>query len=131
MAILKVAKYLLSGAIGISVNLGLYHILIAYGDFHYLAGSIVAVSCSTIIGFLLQKYWTFEDRNHQMLHTQFGLYVSLAILNIALNTLIVYALVSFIGAYYLFAQATAAAFVALWSFFIYREVIFRSRQIAQ
>lgn len=126
MGTARVAKYLVTGLIGMSVNLGLYRALVEYVHVHYLTGSIIAVSCSTIVGFLLQKYWTFGERTHERVHTQFALYIGVALLNIGLNTFIVYLLAGKLGVYYLLAQAIAAAFVAFWSFFVYRSIIFAS-----
>lgn len=128
MDIARIVKYLMTGGIGITVNLGLYHVLVAYAHMHYLAGSIVAVSCSTVVGFLLQKFWTFEERTTDTAHTQFALYTILAVCNIGLNTLIVYALAGLMHVHYLAAQGFAAAVVAVWSYFLYREVVFKKRE---
>lgn len=122
----RVARYLATGLIGISVNLGLYRVLVEYAHVHYLTGSIIAVSCSTVVGFVLQKYWTFGERTHERVHTQFMLYIVVALANIGLNTFIVYLLAGKLGVYYLVAQAVAAALVAFWSFFVYRSIIFAS-----
>lgn len=123
---MRILKYLISGGIGITVNLLLYRILVTNAHFGYLLGSVVAVSCSTVLGFLLQKFWTFEDRSRERAPVQFGLYACIAAGNIVLNTGIVYPLIKWMGLFYLVAQALAAATVALWSFFLYREFIFKS-----
>lgn len=122
---MRVIRFLTTGGIGITVNLGMYHLLVAYAGVHYLPGSVAAVTCSTIVGFLLQKFWTFREHTTETAHVQFALYTLVAIVNIALNTLIVYLLVDFLSVHYLLAQAAAGGIVALWSFFIYREIIFK------
>lgn len=127
MNTVRITKYLMTGIIGITVNLGLYRILIEYLHVHYLAGSLIAVTCSTIVGFIFQKYWTFEERTHADAPMQFLMYAFVAVVNIGLNTLIVYVLTGLWGAYYLLSQAAGAAAIALWSFFAYREIIFRVR----
>ena len=124
---MRTLRYLVSGSIGLSVNLGLYRALVQFVHAQYLVGSVIAVSVSTIVGFLLQKYWTFEERSHERAPLQFTLYALIAILNIGLNTLVVFILVNTLGAHYLLAQATAAGVVALGSFFVYREVIFKKK----
>lgn len=124
---MRIVKFLITGAIGISVNLGVFHALYVFGV-PYLAGSIAALLVSMVIGFILQKYWTFEDRAPERVHTQFALYAALALGNLALNTGIVYALIGRFGVHYLLAQAVGAATIAVDSFFAYHFFIFRPRQ---
>ena len=121
---MKIVRYLASGVMGITVNLGSLFILVHVFDVHYLAASITAVSISTIVGFLLQKFWTFGERSFSRSRSQFLLYTLVAILNILLNTFIVYVLTGVLGLHYLIGQFVGAAVVAVWSYFIYRHVIF-------
>lgn len=122
---MRVIRFITTGGIGISVNLGLYYLLVHFIGAHYLAGSIIAVTCSTIVGFLLQKFWTFEEKTTDTAHVQFMFYSLVAILNIGLNTLIVYILAGVLTMHYLLAQGAAGGIVAVWSYFIYRELIFK------
>lgn len=121
--IYQAARYLTSGGIGITVNLLTYHLLIRLG-IPYLAGSVCAVSLSTIVGFLLQKFWTFQNRAPGAVRRQFLLYVGIALGNIGLNTAVVFLLVSRFDSPPLFAQAAAAALVAVTSFTLYRTYVF-------
>jgi putative flippase GtrA len=120
----RVLKYLASGGMGIVVNLGTLHLLADVVGLYYLLSSFLAVSFSTVVGFLLQKFWTFEARGSGGTAGQFGLYVAVAVMNIALNTLIVYVLVDHLGFHHLLAQFIGAGLVAVSSFIIYKKVIF-------
>jgi putative flippase GtrA len=124
---MRILKFLIAGGIGVSINLGFFHVLYVLGV-PYLLGSIIAVLLSMVVGFLLQKYWTFEDRLAQRIPAQFTQYAGLALGNLAINTGIVYVLIGKLGVYYLFAQAVAAATVATYSFFVYRMVIFKPQE---
>lgn len=124
---MRVLKFLITGAIGISVNLGVFHALYVLGV-PYLAGSIAALFVSMIVGFVLQKYWTFEDHAPERVRAQFALYAALALGNLAINTSIVYVLIGRLGIHYLLAQAIGAAIIAIDSFFAYHFFIFRPRQ---
>lgn len=127
MCAMRVLKFLITGMIGISVNLSVFHALYVLGV-PYLAGSVAGLLISMVIGFLLQKYWTFWERTPERLRAQFALYAALALGNLALNTLIVYTLVGKLGVHYLIAQAIGAAFVAIDSFVTYHTFIFKRRQ---
>jgi putative flippase GtrA len=122
---MRIIKFLITGGIGLSVNLGTFHLLYVSGV-PYLAGSIVAFCIAMIVGFILQKYWTFEEHTVERARTQFMLYAMLALCNLAVNTFIVYILVEYTGAHYLVAQAVGAGSVALVSYFVYRLYIFRA-----
>jgi putative flippase GtrA len=123
---MRIIRYLTSGVVGVSVNLGLYRLLVEYAVTGKIAGSIIAVTCSTVVGFCMQKYWTFGERNLERTHTQFALYALLAGTNICLSTMIVFVLIAFFNIYYLLAQTIAAAVLAGVSFFLYRDLIFKA-----
>jgi putative flippase GtrA len=123
MLSIRVIRFLISGLIGLTVNLGLYRFFTSLGV-HYLAGSALALLLALVVGFVLQKYWTFEDRSHERAHVQLSLYMLVGLGNLAVNSVVVYVLVGIFGVYYLLAQAIGAGTVAIVSFFIYREFIF-------
>lgn len=115
-------KFLITGMIGLSVNLGVYQALFIF-DVPYLVGSIAAFLVAMIAGFILQKYWTFEDRSLERMYSQFTLYAVLAFGNLAINTFVVYRLVER-GIHHLIAQAIGAGLVTFTSYFVYRRYIF-------
>jgi putative flippase GtrA len=120
---MRVLKFLITGTVGLIVNLGVFHALYVFGV-PYLTGSVTAFFIALAIGFILQKYWTFEDHTSEHVHTQFAFYTVLALGNLTFNTGIVYALVDRFGAHYLVAQTIGAGSVALASYFVYRRYIF-------
>lgn len=124
---MRVLKFLTVGAIGISVNLGIFHALYVIGV-PYLIGSVCGLLVAMVIGFLLQKYWTFENYAFESLRVQFVLYAGLALGNLVLNTGIVYVLVGRLGVFYLSAQAMGALVIAVDSYFMYHFYIFRREE---
>ena len=59
---------------------------------------------------------------------QFAIYTGVAIVNLGLDAVVVYTMVHLLLLNEYVAQATAAAIVALWSFFIYKNILFVSRE---
>ena len=121
---MRVLKFLATGAIGVTVNLGTLHLLVLGGMF-YLYASLMAYALATVVGFVLQKFWTFGDRMAGVTRVQFALYVVVTLCNLALNTLVVYVLVDFVHTHYLLAQAIGAGLAAALSFFVYTLYIFK------
>lgn len=116
-------RYLASGGLGLAVNMSMFALLVNISP-HYLIASTAAITISTVVGFILQKYWTFGDRAHARAWWQFLLYGCVALINLSLNAAVVYACVELLALPPLMGQAVGAATVALWSFFAYRHVIF-------
>ena len=54
-------KFCLTGASGVLVNLGSFHLLLVLGLHRYLA-SPIAIELSIISNFLINNHWTFADR---------------------------------------------------------------------
>jgi putative flippase GtrA len=77
----------------------------------------------------MQKYWTFTEKSSTQTGKQFALYVAIAGVNIGANTLIVYILTGLLGLHYLIAQFIGASVVAIWSYFLYRHILFKSKTI--
>ncbi len=122
---MRILKFLATGLIGLSVNLGVFQFLFVLGV-PYLAGSIGGFIFALFVGFLLQKFWTFRELSLNKVNTQFILYGTLALCNLAINTVIVYVLVEHFNTYHLIAQTVGAGLVAIISFFVYKFYIFRA-----
>lgn len=120
---MRALKFLVAGSIGLGVNLGVYYVLYEL-RVPYLMGSIVAFFVAMVVGFVLQKYWTFKDRTSERTHAQFALYAALAFGNLAINTHIVFVLVEHAKVYYLVAQTIGTGSVAIISYFAYTLYIF-------
>jgi len=87
--------------------------------------AIMAFILAFGVSFTLMKFWTFSDSSQEDLHMQIVAYLFVAIINLILNTFLVYAFVEWISLYYIFAQIVASALIAIESFFVYQNFIFR------
>ena len=127
----QVLRFLVTGTIGITVNLSGFYALLNIARAPYLAASVLALSLSTIVGFVLQKYWTFAGKKTVGRETvrQFVLYSAVAILNLGIDALVVYTMVDMCSLNKFLAQASAAAIIALWTFFLYKNILFAARVI--
>jgi len=122
----RVFRYLLSGGIALGTDLALLYLFTNIFGIWYLASAIAAFILAFAVSFLLQKFWTFGDHSREGLHIQLGVYFFVAIVNLALNTLVVYLFVEQGGLHYLVAQIAASALIAVESFFVYQHFIFKT-----
>lgn len=121
----RVARFLISGGTSAVTNLGILFILTHWYDVWYLYSSIIATSAATIVSFVLQKLWTFQNFSTAV-HTQFPLHVTLALVNIVVNTGILYVLVEYFHIWYLVAQIISGILLAFVNYFTYKTYIFRN-----
>ncbi len=124
---LRIVRFIVSGAIATSVNLGSIFVFTHYFDIWYLYSSVIAFGIAFGISFVLQKIWTFQDRSSEHVHTQAALFLFIIILGLGLNTLLLYGLVEFLGIHYLAGQLLSGVCIAVFNFFSYKHVVFIRR----
>lgn len=117
-------KYLVSGGSAAAVSLGTLYLLTEYAHFHYLLSAILAFIVAFFVSFLLQKFWTFQNKGREDMHVQLAAFLLVSLGNLALNTLLIYTFVEVFHLWYLLAAFISGGFIAVESFFIYRYVIF-------
>lgn len=122
----KVFRFLVSGWISTSVDLGLLYIFTDILGIWYVVSSILAFILAFFVSFSLQKFWTFRDHSRAGMHAQAGIYFFIAGCNLAINTFLVYFGVDMLGLHYLIAQIVASILIACGSFFIYQRFVFRT-----
>lgn len=121
----KAVKYMVSGGAATLANLAVLFVLAEYLGVHYLIASVIAFSSSIAVSFIMQKFWTFGDASTDGIHVQFFWYLAVVLSNLALNTALVYVLVEWLSVWYLLAQLVAGAVIAVISFFLYHNFVFR------
>jgi putative flippase GtrA len=118
-------KYAITGGTTAVADWTLLYLFTDVLGVHYLTSAIVAYVCALVINFTGQKYWAFQ--NTEALHKkQLLSYLSLALFNLASNTLLIYLLVDALHVWYLAAQIGTTLFLASFSFFIYKYIVFKN-----
>lgn len=123
----RLLRYLMSGAAAAASNLAVLFILVRYGRMYYLYASVLAFIASVAISFTLQKFWTFQDRLIHDMRTQFIRYSVVVLMNLSINTALMYLFVEKMGLWYLLAQALTTSVVAIIGYIAYRRLVFPER----
>ncbi len=119
-----IVKYLFSGGLATATDLVAIFVFVDVVEFHYLTASILAFLIAFCVSFTMQKYWTFNDLDHDRIHKQLASFLTLSLINLVLNTALMKLFVDVFHVWYLLSQIIIAALIACMSFFIYRYVIF-------
>ena len=89
----KVGKFFLVGASGVVINYTISSMLTngALTNLWYLYASMIGILCSVTSNFLLNKSWTFEDKDFSWRHTlkQYGLFFGISSGGIILQLVLV------------------------------------------
>lgn len=121
----RLVRYVISGGTSTATNLGSFFVLVHFGHVYYLTASVMAFVLSMIVSFTMQKFWTFGHRTIRRMHFQFGLYILVALGNLALNTALVYGLVEWAHLWYLLAQFCSGIVIAITGYIAYKHVVFK------
>ncbi len=121
----KILRYLFSGATAFGVDFFFLYAFTEWVGLHYLMSVVFAFLIAVVVSFILQKFWTFQNNSKTDLHRQATIYMTVAIINTGLNTLLVYLFVEYVGLHYLAGQFFSSGLIALESFFVYQIFIFK------
>lgn len=125
----QIIKYLIAGGTSTSVDLTIYYFLTYYAGLWYIVSSISSFIIAFWISFGLQKFWTFRDKNTKNMMKQTYLYFFVAIVNLGINTLLVYFFVDYVHIHKFISKIFANILIATESFFVYRHFIFTKKNI--
>ncbi len=122
---IKAVHFIFSGGMGAVTNIGLLFILTHYFGIYYIISGIISFTLSISVTFFLQKRLTFKDTTAHDIHKKFATFTLIAIVNLCINTLLLYFLVEKLGVYYVLAQILSSGVIAFWSYFAYKFFVFK------
>ena len=128
---IKVLRYIAAGGTAAAVNLLLLYIFTEFFHIWYVISASLAFLIAFGVSFILQKFWTFKDGSLRRVRLQLVLYFAIALANLAINAALIYLLVEFARLYHILAQIITNALIALESFFVYRNLIFKEQFVSE
>jgi putative flippase GtrA len=121
----RLFRYGVTGLITVGLNLLVLYIATDWFHVWYVASSVIGFVISYAINFSLHKFWTFESKTIEHTTTQLPLHLSLALINLVLNAVLLYALVEYVHVWYLAAQIITAVLIAAESFVLLSRFVFK------
>ena len=125
----RAVKYIVSGGTAASVNFALLYFFTDTLGIWYLISAVLSFVVAFVVSFCFQKFWTFGDRSTEGMHSQAAVYLIVALVNLGINTALIYIFVEFVGIHYLVAQIMAGVIIACESFFVYRKFVFHRQTL--
>jgi len=133
----QLAKFVVVGGVNtgidflvLNVEMALTHI--TSGPAMFVLNS-VSFSVATVNSYLMNKYWTFEDKEKQKEGAKFSQFLAVSIVGISLNGLVVYLITTFIPPVGGFspqlwanvAKLAATGISLVWNFIGYKFWVFK------
>lgn len=127
----KAARFYTVGASGLLINYSISSSLAngLFVDISYMHATLIGIICSMTSNFLLNKRWTFEDKNFLLKHTlkQYGMFTGFSSFGAALQLLIVYLLTGASGFNYEISLFMAVAIASVSNFLLNKRWTFQER----
>lgn len=118
-------KFLVVGAVGLSVNLVGLFFLHEILPVRLVIASPIAIGLSMIVTFILNELWTWHDRGGGRVLHRAALYVPINTVGLIINWQLALYLEKHGNLHYLAAQLTGAGVAAVWNFGLNNFVTWR------
>jgi len=124
----KFLKFTVSGGVAALSKLACFYFMFSILHVFYLVSSAAAFVLSSIVGFFMQKYFTFNNLSKEDMHQQANIFFFVSFVNLGVNLIIMYVFVGLLGIKEMLAQFITLGIIALWNFFIYQNFIFKKKE---
>jgi putative flippase GtrA len=116
--------YAVASAVALTVDLALLWILVHFLSWQYLAAAATSFLAGATVAYILSVRIAFKDHRLRDRRAEFVSFVAIGILGLALNSVVIYAGVTFLGLHYLLARCIAAGLTFTCNFFARRQLLF-------
>ena len=120
----RIMRFVVAGTISAFVMFGTLLLASEVFGLWYLASSVIAFVVTLLFGFVVQKFWAFQNKNTKVVHKQFLIFIIIALLNLIVNISAMYLLVDIFNIWYVMAQLVVTGMISTWDFLLYNYVIF-------
>lgn len=121
----QIARYLMVGGSAAALEFVAFLIANKLFDWQLFWAHALGFMLGLIFSFLLNKFFVFQSQQSQQAHRQLLQYSLLALVNLLLGALILYALRDYANFPAWLAKAASMLSIVLWNFIIFKKVIYR------
>ena len=114
----QAVRFCIAGAAGVVAYYAALYGLTEYLKVWYIASAVIGFFLNTGLNFTLQKFWTFKNKETQMVGRQLVLYVAMTVSFLIGNTVFLYLMVHYLHIWYIGAQIILTVVISILSFII-------------
>ena len=112
----RIARFMVSGGVVIAAYYAPYYLLTEFFGVWYLASSVIGSIISSVINFILQKFWTFGNKSMAGMHLQVIAFIFVSVGYTVANGGMLYILVGKLRMNYLVAQVIVSSILGVVSY---------------
>jgi putative flippase GtrA len=116
-------RYVYVGTIAAIADISILYMLTEFIGIHYLVSAALAFMAGVVINYTLCTLWIFPGTRFNTAKG-FTLFLVIGIVGLALNEIIIYSLVDFVGVWYMLAKVVSTVIVLFWNFFARKKLVF-------
>ena len=120
----QLIRYGGASAAALAVDYGLMVALTEFAGLHYQVSALLGFCCGAVVAYLLSIRFVFSERRVAHRGLEFALFVGIGAAALALNQLLLFALVDGLGLHYASAKLGVVGVVFLFNFAARRAVLF-------
>lgn len=120
--IFQFGRFLVGGAGGLSAYYITLYVLTEYGNVWYVTSAMIGFVLNYTINFIVQKRWTFQNKNISNNHREYMQYGAMALGLFISNALLLFVCVEYGRFRYLIAQVMITTVLTIMSFYITRKI---------
>ena len=120
----QVIKFGTVGVANTVLDFAVLNLLAGLLGWPVLISNTISFSVAVTNSFFMNKYWTFEDREGKT-HLQFGGFILVALVGLAVSDILVYWLAEGVGWHYNWAKIVSILPVFVWNFWASKYLIFK------
>ncbi|PIS42880.1 MAG: GtrA family protein [Candidatus Kerfeldbacteria bacterium CG08_land_8_20_14_0_20_40_16] len=118
LIIKEIVKFALVGGFNTILDFSVYIILTRFWEFwqkNYLLANFVSFSIAATSSYILNKTWTFRDKNKRI-YIQYPKFILVSVIGLLINETVLYILVTHLVIYDLLAKICAVGIAMFWNF---------------
>jgi putative flippase GtrA len=120
----EAVRYFAASALALAIDFGIYAGLIRFAAVHYLVAAPIGFALGLATVYLLSIRWVFRERRLADRRAEFALFALIGLAGMALNQLILFAVVQWLAASFEVAKVISAGMVFCFNFICRKIILF-------
>lgn len=123
--LIQIFRYFFVGGTAFVVDYSLLYVFTEFVHIHYLLASVFSFLISLVVNYLLCILWVFHHNTSKSKFVEFLVFVLIASIGLALNTLIMYLFTDGLNLHYMVSKIVSSFIVAFWNFFARKFFLYK------
>jgi putative flippase GtrA len=123
----EVLGYAAASGCALILDLATLWVLVNFLSFGYLTAATISFLAGAVLAYALSIKMIFTHHRLQNQAAEFGWFVIIGSAGLAINTAVIFVMVSYVGIHYLFAKGIAASFSFSCNYIARRQMLFTER----